>query len=130
MISVPVSVHYWCCPQSFAWRDVRTECCLSHCFATVDVRTDMISPCGVHFPRSSVRGAPRVTVPDMHLLPGIQRTPECLYMAFSTYSASNTTIAYHTACLPTSWPVFQNDNFFPNNNCSVWPHVIKYVSLL
>ena len=39
------------------------------------------------------------------------------------------TIAYHWACLPTSWLVFQSDNFFPNNNCSVWPHVIKYASL-
>ena len=39
------------------------------------------------------------------------------------------TIAYHIACLPTSWLVFQNDNFSPDNNCSVWPYVIKYVSL-
>ena len=39
------------------------------------------------------------------------------------------TITYHIACLPTSWPVFQNDNSSPNNTCSVWPHVITYVSL-
>ena len=43
--------------------------------------------------------------------------------------AKKPTIAYHIACLPLSWPVFQNDNFFPNNNYSVWPHVIKYVFL-
>ena len=43
--------------------------------------------------------------------------------------AWRTTIAYHSVCLPTSWPVFQNDDFFPNNKFSVWPHVMKYVSL-
>jgi len=30
---------------------------------------------------------------------------------------------------PTCWPVFQNDNFFPNNKFFVWSHVMKYVSL-
>jgi len=39
------------------------------------------------------------------------------------------TIAYHTVCLPISWLVFQNDDFFPNNKFSVWPHVMSNVSL-
>ena len=30
---------------------------------------------------------------------------------------------------PTCWPVFQNDNFFPNNKFSVLSHVKKYVLL-
>ena len=43
--------------------------------------------------------------------------------------ARERTIAYHAICLPSSWPVFQNDDFLPNNTFSVWSHVMKYVSL-
>jgi len=30
-------------------------------------------------------------MPDMHLRPGIQKTPESLYMVIGAYSANNTT---------------------------------------